>query len=78
MKFRGSSIAIFSLILPNILHAKYCVNIPPFLSRLRDGVDITKLDLLPLDWGTDDGFKNPVIDFTCDGGQMRNINNVRI
>ncbi|XP_071128168.1 perivitellin-2 67 kDa subunit-like [Mytilus edulis] len=75
MKFRSSSIAIFSLILPNILLAKYCVNIPPFLSRLRDGVDITKLDLLPLDWGTDDGFKNPVIDFTCNGGQMRNINN---
>ncbi|VDI69375.1 Hypothetical predicted protein [Mytilus galloprovincialis] len=41
---------------------------PPFLNRLRDGVDITKLDLLPLDLSSTDGFRYPVFDFSCDLG----------
>ncbi|CAC5371793.1 PRF1 [Mytilus coruscus] len=75
MEIYYSSFLFFATLLPNILLAKNCGNIPPFLSRLRDGVDITKLDLLPLDFGTNDGFKNPVFDFTCDFETTRTINN---
>ncbi|XP_071126454.1 perivitellin-2 67 kDa subunit-like [Mytilus edulis] len=77
MEIRRLSFLFFATVLPNILLAKNCGNVPPFLSRLRDGVDITKLDLLPLDLGANDGFKNPVFDFTCDFETTRTINNVQ-
>ncbi|CAG2231311.1 PRF1 [Mytilus edulis] len=46
----------------------------PFLNRLRDGVDITKLDLLPIDASGNDGFRYPVIDFTCNENKVKKVN----
>ena len=43
----------------------FCSRLPSGLGRLRNGVDVTKLDLLPLDQRVDNGFRTPIIDFTC-------------
>ena len=69
---------ILGVAVPYALAATQCSNIPPFLSRLRDGVDITQLDLLPIDAGRNDGFRNPLFDFTCDLGVTKTINGVSI
>ncbi|GFO38968.1 perivitellin-2 67 kda subunit [Plakobranchus ocellatus] len=46
-----------------------CTIVPPGLSKLVNGVDITMLDLTPLDFTSADGYKSPVISFTCDDGR---------
>ncbi|GFR71720.1 perivitellin-2 67 kDa subunit [Elysia marginata] len=42
-----------------------CSKAPPGVRKIVKGVDITTLDLVPLDFTTSDGFKSPVINFTC-------------
>ncbi|KAK0060710.1 perivitellin-2 67 kDa subunit [Biomphalaria pfeifferi] len=42
-----------------------CSNPPPGIQKMFRGVDITKLDLIPLNIGSN-GFKGPVLNFTCD------------
>lgn len=49
--------------------ARVCPKIVPGLDKLRVGVDITKLDLLPLYDLGDNGFRSAVADYTCDRGQ---------
>lgn len=40
----------------------------PGIIKMTRGVDITRMDLLPIERGTvERGFRNQVIDFTCDG-----------
>lgn len=70
-------LVFFCLLFPCILSTKPCTNIPPFLNRLRDGVDITKLDLLPIDASGNDGFRYPVMDFTCNEKKVKKVNGVR-
>ncbi|XP_076104872.1 perivitellin-2 67 kDa subunit-like [Mytilus galloprovincialis] len=76
LKFLQLEIFFLCLLFPVIFTAKPCANIPPFLNRLRDGVDITKLDLLPLSLASNDGFRNPVIDYTCDFNITRNLDGI--
>ncbi|CAE1266291.1 unnamed protein product [Acanthosepion pharaonis] len=60
---------------PELLSATktICHHLLPGLHKLRRGVDITKLDLLPLKVNSDDGFKYPVIDFNCADGKTQYI-----
>ncbi|VDI18488.1 Hypothetical predicted protein [Mytilus galloprovincialis] len=67
-------LVFFSLLSPGVLRSIPCTNVPPFLYRLRDGVDLTKLDLLPLDVSGNDGFRYPVIDFTCNHQKRKELN----
>ena len=55
---------------------KPCGRLAPGLSRLHRGVDITKLDLLPLDISVPQGYKLPVIDYTCDKGKTYTLGGV--
>ena len=46
--------------------AQECSGVPPHgLDKLRKGVDITTLDVLPLDVGAQKGFRGNVIDYVC-------------
>ncbi|RWS00194.1 perivitellin-2 67 kDa subunit-like protein, partial [Dinothrombium tinctorium] len=47
-----------------------CSNVIPGLVKLSRGVDITKLDLTPLDTTEDDGFDRRIFDFTCNKKAM--------
>jgi len=46
-----------------------CGNIPPGIAKLSRGVDITTLDLLPLDNSEANGFGRTLFSFTCDKGK---------
>ena len=49
-----------------------CANIPPGMDKLKLGLDIGKLDLLPKEAETADmGYKRPVFDYTCEEGENR-------
>ncbi|RUS72664.1 hypothetical protein EGW08_019573 [Elysia chlorotica] len=47
-----------------------CHNTPPGVLKMVKGVDITTLDLVPLAFTSDDGFKSPVLNFTCNLGRV--------
>ncbi|XP_059159707.1 perivitellin-2 67 kDa subunit-like [Physella acuta] len=49
--------------------AKKCNNLPPNLDKITRSVDITKLDLLPLDVINGDDFLRPVVSLTCEEGK---------
>ncbi|KAK7474477.1 hypothetical protein BaRGS_00034299 [Batillaria attramentaria] len=54
-----------------------CSNVIPGLFRQSRGVDVSRLELMPLDMmESEDGFRSPVIDFTCDKGNTRPIGGV--
>lgn len=59
------------------VQSQYCANVPSGIERLRNGVDITQLDLLPLDITKDSGFRTPIIDFTCAEKKTTIISGVR-
>jgi len=51
-----------------------CANIPPGMDKLKLGLDIGKLDLLPKEAETADmGYKRPVFDYTCEEGKTVKI-----
>ncbi|XP_059172761.1 perivitellin-2 67 kDa subunit-like [Physella acuta] len=50
--------------------AKHCTHLPPGLSKMVRGVDVSKLDMLPIDIVGDDGVMSPIIPFTCDQGKQ--------
>ncbi|KAK0049078.1 perivitellin-2 67 kDa subunit [Biomphalaria pfeifferi] len=43
-----------------------CSNLPPGIRKMVMGVDITRLDLVPLDVVGSSGFVGPILQFTCD------------
>ncbi|KAK7003424.1 perivitellin-2 67 kDa subunit [Biomphalaria glabrata] len=43
-----------------------CSNLPPGIQKMVMGVDITRLDLVPLDVVGSYGFVGPILQFTCD------------
>ncbi|CAL1530299.1 unnamed protein product [Lymnaea stagnalis] len=43
----------------------HCSNPPPGIQKMTRGVDITKLDLVPVDVIGTNGFKSPIINFSC-------------
>ncbi|KAK7474466.1 hypothetical protein BaRGS_00034288 [Batillaria attramentaria] len=54
-----------------------CSNVIPGLFRQSRGVDVSRLELMPLDMmESEDGFRSPVIEFTCDKGNTRPIGGV--
>ncbi|KAK7497483.1 hypothetical protein BaRGS_00011325 [Batillaria attramentaria] len=54
-----------------------CYNIVPGLMRQARGVDVSRLDLIPLELlHAQDGFKDRVIDYTCDQEKNRTIGGV--
>ena len=55
------------------LKDKPCKNLLPGVTLLRKGVDITKLDILPLDVVRDNGFRKPIIEFTCNEGMTSTV-----
>ena len=55
------------------LKDKSCKNLLPGVTLLRKGVDITKLDILPLDVVRDNGFRKPIIEFTCNEGMTYTV-----
>ncbi|XP_059142063.1 perivitellin-2 67 kDa subunit-like [Physella acuta] len=46
-----------------------CSNPPPGVQKIFRGVDITTLDLAPIDFQGNSGFKNPVLNFSCNSGR---------
>ena len=46
-----------------------CSESVPGVPKMFRGVDVTQLDLTPPDFMTDDGYKSPVIAFTCNEGR---------
>merc|ERR1711931_232029 len=51
-----------------------CGKIPPGMDKLKLGLDIAKLDLLPKEAETADmGYKRPVFDYTCEEGKVVHI-----
>ena len=51
-----------------------CANVMPGLNRLRRGVDAAKLDLFSFQpTSGDDGFRKPIVDFSCSEGKKINI-----
>lgn len=53
-----------------------CGNIPPGMDKLKLGLDIATLDLLPKEAeGADMGYKRPVFDYTCEDGKTVKIGN---
>ncbi|XP_071106999.1 perivitellin-2 67 kDa subunit-like [Haliotis cracherodii] len=63
----GCLILVFALSALPLADGRRCPSPPPGINKMRRGVDVTTLDLLPLDLTTSnpDGFKRPIIDFTC-------------
>ena len=55
---------------------KLCSNLVPGLKRLNRGVDITTLDMLPLDYSSSHGYRQPVVGFTCNEGKKYSIGEV--
>ncbi|XP_059157990.1 perivitellin-2 67 kDa subunit-like [Physella acuta] len=55
-------------VMVGLAQAANCQNLPPGLSKIVQGVDISKLDLLPLDNTGDNGILKPIFDFTCSKG----------
>ena len=53
-----------------------CRNLVPGLKQLMRGVDVTTLDLLPMDFVGSHGYKKPLFEFSCDGGKKFSINGV--
>ena len=50
-----------------------CFKPVPGVSKMFRGVDITQFDPTPPDFTTDDGYKSPVIKFTCNEGRKLRI-----
>jgi len=51
-----------------------CANLIPGLKRFQCGVDGAKLDLISLgEGGGEDGFRNPIVYFSCDEGKKTNF-----
>ncbi|CAG0897906.1 unnamed protein product [Darwinula stevensoni] len=55
--------------------SKRCDSLVPWLRKMARGVDIARMDLLPLDFTGPDGFKRPLFDFTCERGSTIIVNN---
>ena len=54
-----------------------CTNPVPGISQMLSGVDITQLDLMPTDGsGFPGGFRNPVLDVSCDQGATRVLDEI--
>jgi len=54
----------------------FCANIPPGMDKLKKGLDIATLDLLPKEAeGADMGYKRNVYDYTCEEGKTVKIGN---
>ncbi|CAL1538483.1 unnamed protein product [Lymnaea stagnalis] len=70
MNFHCLPTAFAFLIAVHISHAEiHCSNPPPGIQKMVRGVDITKLDLVPLDVIGTNGFKSPVLNFSCNSGR---------
>ena len=64
------NLVIFLLIgLDNVI-TEECTNIPTGINRMAFGVDISRLDLEPLDFTEPDGFAGRVIQYTCNEGKV--------
>ena len=50
-----------------------CTRPLPGLNRLKSGVDITKVDLLPINSNFPEGFKSSVFQFTCSRGRTKEM-----
>ena len=50
-----------------------CEDLLPGMDRFQSGVDGARLDLIILDQGDDDGFKSPVVYYTCKEGKKTKI-----
>ena len=48
---------------------RFCDNLAPGFARMTLGVDLTCVDFEPFDMSEPDGFRTPVIEFTCDKGK---------
>ena len=53
-----------------------CKRLVPGLNRIKQGVDVTQLDFLPLDLHGSHGYKQPIIDFTCNQGRKWDLDGV--
>ncbi|XP_059157961.1 perivitellin-2 67 kDa subunit-like [Physella acuta] len=53
-------------VMVGVAQAANCQNLPPGLSKIVKGVDISRLDLLPLDNAGDNGILKPIFSITCD------------
>ncbi|KAK0060712.1 perivitellin-2 67 kDa subunit [Biomphalaria pfeifferi] len=58
-------LVLVQVLLAPITAQTFCSSPPPGIQKMFRGVDITKLDLVPLNIGSN-GFRGPVLDFTCE------------
>lgn len=63
-------VLILFAVVVSLVATKPCSNLLPGLSKITKGVDITRLDLLPLDFSGNDGTMSPIIQLTCDQGKQ--------
>ena len=59
-----------------IVTSRHCNNLLPGLNRLFRGIDVTKLDLLPLEFTGSHGFKQPIIEATCNQNKKWTLDGV--
>lgn len=55
---------------------RYCNNPVPGLLKMARGVDVTSLDVTPLDLTGEHGFKHPIVQYTCTEGKTRIVDGV--
>ncbi len=53
-----------------------CSRVAPGLNRLARGVDVTELDLNPDHFSGSHGYRQRIIDYTCDNGHKWNLDGV--
>jgi len=52
-----------------------CHHLPNGLDRMKRGVDVAYLDMLPRDTSTDMGYRAPIFDYTCNEGKKVFLDN---
>ena len=59
-----------------VTSGEQCHKLVPGLKQLMRGVDVTTLDLLPMEFSGSHGYKKPLFEFSCDEGKKFSINGV--
>ena len=76
MRMTFLSVLVILLSAAAVTSGEQCRNLVPGLKQLMRGVDVTTLDLLPMDFSGSHGYKKPLFQFSCDEGKKFPINGV--
>ena len=76
MRMTFLSVLVILLSAAAVTSGEPCRNLVPGLKQLMRGVDVTTLDLLPMDFSGSHGYKKPLFEFSCELGKKFSINGV--